>query len=138
MSSRRAIRIDRFTKSRNSPSSPQRGGGRDSTGNARLRTTPPRIGSGHELRNMKSTARGPKVSGSERRKGLNPTDRSAAHRGPIFDGDAAQRFGEEHQQAHPAPPEGQPPARGEGRRGRRPHEHGPRGHGGDEGRAGPG
>src|SRR3989304_1008152 len=56
-----------------------------------------------------------------------------ARRGAIFFGDSSERFGEVDQQTRPAPPEGQPAPRGEARRVRRLHEHGPRGHGGDEG-----
>src|SRR5881628_2290657 len=51
-------------------------------------------------------------------------------------GDATQRTRKIRQQADSPPPQGQPPARGQARRLRRLHEHGPRGHGGDEGRAG--
>src|SRR2546427_3925213 len=51
-------------------------------------------------------------------------------------GDATQRTREIRQQTDSPPPQGQPPTRGQARRLRRLHEHGPRGHGGDEGRTG--
>src|SRR3989454_5027595 len=69
------------------------------------------------------------------RKGLCESAHSASA-GPTSDGDATQRTRKIRQQTDPPPPQGQPAARGQARGLRRLHEHGPRGHGGDEGRAG--
>src|SRR5438093_3240418 len=69
------------------------------------------------------------------RKGLSESAHSASA-GPTSDGDATQRTRKIRQQTDPPPPQGQPAARGQARGLRRLHEHGPRGHGGDEGRAG--